>query len=80
MEQHQESFHSLAESGWRGVGGQEEFWSILDEVFSSEQLLQAQLVTNRAYQFVTALEWEGNTSIPCAAQPAAQLILNAHNS
>lgn len=64
MEQGQESFHSMTKSGWRGVGGQEEFWSILAEAFNSEQLLQAQLVTNRSYHFVTALEWKGNILIP----------------
>lgn len=39
-----------------GEGGQEKFWSILVEVFSSEWLLQAELVTNRPCQLVTALE------------------------
>lgn len=59
MEQGQKSFHNMAKSGWRGVGGQEEFWSILVEVLSSERLLQEHLVTHRPHQFVAILEWKG---------------------
>ena len=80
---------SWMEFGWgkqrtpkavQGGGCREEFWSILVKVLGTEWLLQAQLVTNWPSEFISALEWKGNISSPHAAQSAAELIPNVHNS